>query len=180
MVIWTGGQNSLWMNTQIEPFNDANVRRAISLAVYNRDVLDEVLYEGAKVTTIYPFPLYPGLQAFADSPEVKALEEKYQPRKFDLEESAALMTAAGFTNGDDLWEKAGATVPATISGFEGIHADIVPLLVEMLRTAGFDAAIDFSNDAYNHMANGDPGLYMFGHGASEGSLCGLRTLPQPL
>ena len=158
--------NSLWMNTQIEPFNDANVRRAISLAV-NRDVLDEVLYEGAKVTTVFPFPLYPGLQAFADSPEVKALEEKYQPRKFDLEESAALMTAAGFTkNGDDLWEKNGATVPATISGFEGIHADIVPLLVEMLRTAGFDAAIDFSNDAYNHMANGDPGLYMFGHGAS--------------
>jgi len=158
--------NSLWMNTQLEPFNDVKVRRAISLAV-NRDLLDEILYEGAKITTIYPFPLYPGLQKFADSPEVKALEEKYQPRKFDLAESAALMTEAGFTkNGDDLWEKGGATVPATIQGFEGIHADIVPLLVEMLRTAGFDAAINFGTDAYNNMAEGVPGLYMFGHGAS--------------
>jgi ABC-type transport system substrate-binding protein len=158
--------NSLWMNTQIEPFSDVRVRRAISLAV-NRDLLDEILYEGAKITTIYPFPLYPGLQKFADLPEVKALEEKYQPRKFDLEESATLMTEAGFTkNADDLWEKDGATVPATINGFEGIHSDIVPLLVEMLRTAGFDAAVDFSTEAYNNMANGVPGLYMFGHGAS--------------
>jgi ABC-type transport system substrate-binding protein len=158
--------NSLWMNTQIEPFSDARVRRAISLAV-NRDLLDEILYDGAKISTIYPFPLYPGLQAFVDSPEVKALEEQYQPRMFDLDASAALMTEAGFTkNGDDLWEMNGATVPATINGFEGIHSDIVPLLVEMLRNAGFDAGIDFSSESYNNMANGVPGLYMFGHGAS--------------
>jgi peptide/nickel transport system substrate-binding protein len=158
--------NSLWMNTGIEPFSDVRVRRAISLSV-NRDQIDELLYEGAKVTTIYPFPLYPGLQKFVDSPAVKALEEQYQPRKFDLEESAALMTEAGFTmNGDGLWEKDGATVPAVINGFEGIHADIVTILVEMLRQAGFDASINFGTDAYNNMADGKPGLYMFGHGAS--------------
>jgi ABC-type transport system substrate-binding protein len=158
--------NSLWMNTQIEPFNDVRVRKAMSLAI-DRDTLDEILYEGAKITTIYPFPLYPGLQKFADSAAVKALEAKYNPREFNLDKSAELMTEAGFTkNGDGLWEKGGATVPATINGFEGIHSDIVPLLVEMLRTGGFDAAIDFSSEAYNNMANGVPGLYMFGHGAS--------------
>lgn len=158
--------NSLWMNTQLEPFNDPNVRRAVSLAI-NRDLLDEILYEGASVTTIYPFPLYPGLEAFVESPEVQALVEEYEPRKFDLDESAALMEGAGFTkNGDDLWEKDGATIPASINGFEGIHSDIVPLLVEMLRNGGFDAGIDFSSEAYNNMANGVPGFYMFGHGAS--------------
>jgi ABC-type transport system substrate-binding protein len=158
--------NSLWMNTQIEPYNDVRVRRAISLAV-DRDKIDEVIYEGAKIATIYPFPLYPGLQKFVDSPDVKALEEKYQPRKFDLAESEKLMTEAGFTkNADGLWEKDGKTVNATINGFEQIHSDIVPVLVEMLKTGGFDASIDFSTDAYTHMANGDPGFYMFGHGAS--------------
>lgn len=158
--------NSLWVNTQLEPFNDVRVRRAISLAV-NRDLIDEIIYDGAKITTIYPFPLYPGLQKFVDSPAVKALEEQYQPRKFDLAESEALMTEAGFAkNGDGLWEKNGATVPAVINGFEGIHADIVAVLVEMLRTAGFDSSTDFSSEAYNNMANGTPGLYMFGHGAS--------------
>ena len=77
------------------------------------------------------------------------------------------MTEAGFTkNGDGLWEKDGATVDATIQGFEGIHSDIVPILVEMLRNGGFDASINFGTDAYQNMADGKPGLYMFGHGAS--------------
>jgi peptide/nickel transport system substrate-binding protein len=158
--------NSLWMNTQLEPYSDPNVRRAMSLSI-NRDLIDEILYEGAKIASIYPFPLYPGLQAFADSPAVKALEEKYQPRLFDPAQSEALMTAAGFTkNGEGLWEKDGATIDATIQGFEGIHGDIVPILVEMLRNGGFDASINFGTDAYQNMADGKAGLYMFGHGAS--------------
>jgi len=158
--------NSLWMNTQLAPFSDPKVRRAASLLI-NRDQINEVLYEGAKIATIYPFPLYPGLKAFVDSPEVKALEEKYQPGKYDPEESAKLMTEAGFTkNGDGLWEKDGATIDATIQGFEGIHSDIVPILVEMLRNGGFDASINFGTDAYQKMSDGVPGFYMFGHGAS--------------
>ena len=158
--------NSLWMNTQLEPYSDVRVRRAISLSI-NRDVINDVLYEGAQIATIYPFPLYPNLQAFADSPGVKALEEQYQPRAFDPEKAAALMTEAGFTlNGDGLWEKDGQTVDATIQGFENIHGDIVPILVEMLRQAGFDAAINFGPDSYQNMADGKAGLYMFGHGAS--------------
>jgi len=158
--------NSLWMNTQIAPYNDVNVRRALSLAI-DRDKIDEVIYEGAKVATIYPFPLYPGLQAFADSPEVKALEKKYEPRKFDLAASSKLMTAAGFAkNSAGMWEKGGETVSAVINGFEGIHADIVPVLVEMLLAGGFDADVNFGTDAYQNMADGKAGLYMFGHGAS--------------
>jgi peptide/nickel transport system substrate-binding protein len=158
--------NSLWVNTQLEPYSDPNVRKAMSLAI-NRDLIDEVLYEGVGISTIYPFPLYPGLQAFADSPAVKALEEQYNPREFNPERSAELMTAAGFTkNGDDLWEKDGATVSMVINGFPGIHGDIVPVLIEMLRGAGFDADVNFGADAYQNMADGKPGAYMFGHGAS--------------
>ncbi|MDP8997805.1 MAG: ABC transporter substrate-binding protein [Pseudomonadota bacterium] len=158
--------NSLWMNTQIAPYNDAKVRRAISLAI-NRDVINDTLYEGAKIATIYPFPLYPGLQKFVDSPEMKALEAKLKPGLFDLDASAKLMTDAGFKkNGKDLWEKDGKTVNCTIQGFEGIHSDIVPVLVEFLIAAGFDAAVNFGTNAYQNMADGAPGLYMFGHGAS--------------
>ena len=158
--------NSLWMNTQAAPYSDPKVRRAMSLSI-NRDQINEVLYDGAKIATIYPFPLYPGLQKFVDSPAVKALETKYQPGKFDLDESAKLMGEAGFKkNADGMWEKDGKTVNATIDGFEGIHGDIVPVLVEMLRTGGFDASVNFGTDAYQNMADGKDGLYMFGHGAS--------------
>jgi peptide/nickel transport system substrate-binding protein len=154
------------MNTQSEPWSDANVRKAMCLTI-NRDVLDEIVYEGAKVATIYPFPLYPNLQKFADSPAVKALEAQYQPRKFDLAESEKLMTGAGFTkNSDGLWTKNGQTINATIHGFEGIHSDTAPVLVEMLRAGGFDANINFGPDAITKMGDGAPGLYHFGHGAS--------------
>ena len=173
---WTGNEspygyldwwpNSLWMNTQIEPYSDPNVRKAMSLSI-NRDQINDVLYDGAKIATIYPFPLYPGLQKFADSEAVKALEAQYNPGEFNLDKSAELMTAAGFVkNGDGMWEKGGKTINATINGFEGIHGDIVPVLVEQLRNGGFDAETNFGTDAYQNMADGKEGLYMFGHGAS--------------
>jgi len=158
--------NSLWMNTLVEPFDDPNVRRAIALMI-DRDVIDDIVYEGAKVSTEYPFPLYPGLQTFADRDDVQAFYEQYQPRKFDLEESAALMEAAGFAlNGDDMWERNGETINGTIQGFGGIHGDIVPVLEQMLLNGGIDASVNFGDDSYQQMADGAPGFYMFGHGAS--------------
>jgi peptide/nickel transport system substrate-binding protein len=173
---WTGTEspygyldwwpNSLWMNDKLAPYSDPKVRKAISLAI-NRDQINEVLYGGAKIATIYPFPLYPNLQAFADSPEVKAEEAKYEPGKYDLDESAKLMEGAGWTkNGDGLWEKDGKTFDATIQAFENIHGDIAPILAEMLRQAGFDSNVNFGTDAYQNMVDGKAGLYMFGHGAS--------------
>jgi peptide/nickel transport system substrate-binding protein len=157
--------NSLWMNTKLPPYDDPRVRRAMALTI-DRDTINSVIYEGAKIATIYPFPLYPGLQKFANSPAVKAMEEKYQPGKFDLAESAKLMQDAGFTlNGDKLWEKGGKTVSAVINAF-GVHSDIAPVLVEMLKNGGFDANVNFGNDAFQNAVDGKAGLYMWGHGAS--------------
>jgi peptide/nickel transport system substrate-binding protein len=158
--------NSLWMNDQHAPYSDPNIRKAMSLVI-NRDQIDQVLYEGAHISTTYPFPLYPGLKKFTDSPLVKAQEAKYNPGEFNLDKSAALMNAAGYKkNGDGLWEKDGKTINATIDGFESIHSDIAPVLVEMLKTGGFDAAVNFGTDANQNMIEGAPGLYLFGHGAS--------------
>jgi len=163
--------NSLWANTQQAPYNDPNVRRAMCDTI-DRNKINEVVYDGAKIATVYPFPLYPNLQKFADSDAVKAeftanASKAMQTGTADLAETEKLMTAAGFAkNSDGLWAKDGATVPAVIQGFEGIHSDIVPVLVEMLKAGGFDASVNFGSDAYNNMADGKPGLYMFGHGAS--------------
>jgi peptide/nickel transport system substrate-binding protein len=164
--------NSLWMNTSVAPFNDPNVRRAMCDTI-DRNQINDVVYDGAKIANVYPFPLYPNLQKFADSDAVKAAfaanaSNAMQTGTADLAETDKLMAAAGYTkNTDGLWaDKDGKTISAVINGFEGIHSDIVPVLVEMLKTGGFDASINFGTDAYTNMADGKPGLYMFGHGAS--------------
>jgi peptide/nickel transport system substrate-binding protein len=178
---WTGGAepngyldwwpNSLWMNTQLAPYSDPNIRRAICDTV-DRTQINNVLYGGAQIATVYPFPLYPSLQAFANSDAVKAAftanaSKAMQTMTADLDETTQLMTAAGYAkNSDGLWAKDGNTVNATIQTLGSIHTDIAPVLVEMLKAGGFDASANFGNDAYQNMADGKPGLYMFGHGAS--------------
>jgi ABC-type transport system substrate-binding protein len=158
--------NSLWVNTQLAPYDDVRVRQAMNRCV-DRDTIDEIVYEGAEIANVYPFPLYPGLQTFVDSPEVQALLAQYEPRKFDLDEAAALMTDAGFAlNSDGMWERDGDTVSAVINGFEGIHSDIVPILVEMFLNCGFDATVNFGDNAFQNMVDGEAGMYMWGHGAS--------------
>src|SRR5258706_8942580 len=131
--------NSLWSNTQQAPYNDVNVRRAMCDTI-DRSKINDIVYDGAKIATVYPFPLYPNLQKFADSAAVQAAfkanaSNAMQTGTEDLAKTDKLMTAAGFTkNGDGLWVgKDGATRPAVINGFEGIHSDIVPVLVEMLK-----------------------------------------------
>jgi ABC-type transport system substrate-binding protein len=101
-----------------------------------------------------------------DTPAVQALIEQYEPRKFDLEESAALMEGAGFAlNSDGFWEKDGETMSAVINAF-GIHTDLAPVLEEMLLDAGFDAVVNFGDDAFQNMVDGLPGFGLWGHGAS--------------
>jgi peptide/nickel transport system substrate-binding protein len=46
------------------------------------------------------------------------------------------------------------------------YADIAPLVVEMLQAGGFDVWFPFGVDAYQHIRAGQPGLYLYGHGAS--------------
>ena len=157
---------SLWVNTQLAPYDDARVRRAFSLAI-DRRKLDQLLFAGAAFATVFPFPLYPALQKFVDSPDVKALEAKYAPGKCNLAESARLMTAAGFVkNSDGLWARAGQTLNATVYGQFLNHADIAQILVEMFRQAGFDSSAYFGFDSYAKVIHGSPGLYLYGHSAS--------------
>ena len=77
------------------------------------------------------------------------------------------MTEAGFTkNGDDLWEKDGADR-------QRHHPRLRRHPQRHRAGPGGNAAerrlrrrVNFGTDAYQNMADGKPGLYMFGHGAS--------------
>ncbi|MEI8190766.1 MAG: ABC transporter substrate-binding protein, partial [candidate division NC10 bacterium] len=119
--------NSLWMNTQLEPYSNPDVRWAIN-HVIDRDTIDKVVFMGAKITSIFPYPEYPALKKYLDL--ARPLGDQMGVREFSLEKSAALMEKSGFTkDGEGMWVgKDGKRVNATIHGFESIHADIVPVL----------------------------------------------------
>jgi ABC-type transport system substrate-binding protein len=156
--------NSLYVNTLLDPYSNPDVRWAMNYAI-DRDTIDRVVYFGAKIATIHPFPEYPALRKYING--AKPISDKLGVRTFDLSKTAEKMTKAGFAkDADGFWVKDGKRVNATINGFEFIHSDIVPVLVEMLRKGGFEAAINFGNDAYQNMADGKPGMYIFGHGGS--------------
>ncbi len=157
--------NSLWCNTQLDPYSDPNVRWAVNNCI-DRDTIDKVVYLGAKISTIVPYPQYPALNKYLDG--AQPIADKLGVRTFDLAKSKERMTSAGYKqDSDGFWlGKDGKRIGGTIMGYESIHADIVPVLVEMLRKGGFESAIDFSNNVATEMADGVPGFYMFGHGAS--------------
>ena len=74
------------MNTQIEPFNDVRVRRALNHAI-NREQLVEVALQGYGTAQTSPI-LEP---VFGYSPQ--------EPYEFDLERARALLAEAGYPDG---------------------------------------------------------------------------------
>ncbi|NDE07170.1 MAG: hypothetical protein EBZ89_07240, partial [Chloroflexi bacterium] len=58
--------NSVWVNTQAEPWNDPEIRWALAYAIDNQGAVD-VAYEGAGQTTELPYPDYPALKPYKDS-----------------------------------------------------------------------------------------------------------------
>ncbi len=156
--------NSLWLNCEVPPYNDVEVRHAVNHAI-DRAQIVEIGYEGAGIPTELPFPQFPSLTKYIDA--AKPLLEKYPVNAFDLSKTEEIMTKKGFTkNGDGLWVGAdGNTLDATIYGFD-IFADYGPVLAEQLRNGGFDSSFQAPPDAGTRMADGSAKMFLFGHGGA--------------
>ncbi|HEY66178.1 MAG TPA: ABC transporter substrate-binding protein [Caldilineae bacterium] len=155
---------SLWFNCAEPPFNNPDVRWAVSYAI-DREQLVQVAYEGAGQATTVPFPYYPPLMKYIES--ISDLLEKYPTNKVDLAKSEALMKGAGYTkDSEGFWVDAdGNRVEAVIHGFP-IFADIGPIIAEQLRKAGFEASYTMPADSYTRMSDGTAKVMLFGHGGS--------------
>jgi peptide/nickel transport system substrate-binding protein len=157
---WPSG---LGFNCTTPPFDDPNVRWAISYAI-DRDALVKFGYLGAGVPTQLPYPAYPPLQPFVDA--AKDLLAQYPTNEFNLDKSAQLLTGAGFAKGGDgKWAKNGQTLSIPITTFS-VFADITPFLVTMLQNAGIDANFSMPTTFYNDISTGSAPAYVWGHGGS--------------
>ncbi len=154
---------SLYVNNELEPFSDPDVRWALSYFI-NRDQIIEVALAGAGSTYPLPLPSYPGLAPFVE--EISDLLEEYPTLEHNPEKGAALLEGAGWAkNGDGLWEKDGQTLDLDIGSF-AVMADIGPVVAEQLRQQGVNASFAMPPDFFDRFQQGEYRGALFGHGGS--------------
>jgi peptide/nickel transport system substrate-binding protein len=128
----------LSFNTEAAPWNDPNLRKAVSLII-DRTKMIAIAYEGTTTPSSTMFVQYGGMAPYIDA-IVKAgmgIDPAAHP-----DEGKKLIEAAGYTlNGSGIYEKDGKTLSVAIqvdtSTIEYIRSNNE--VVEELRAAGIDA-----------------------------------------
>src|SRR5215813_10995860 len=122
---------SLYVNNEKPPFNDKDVRWALSYFIDRQQII-EVGYLGANTVSKLPMPPYAPLLPYFDA--VKDLLAKYDTNEFAPKKGDSLLAAKGFKkDGDGFWADAqGKRLTLNIIGFGASGPAIGPVLVEML------------------------------------------------
>ncbi len=157
---------SLYANCSTEPFNDPDVRWALSYYLNRQQIID-VAYgeESGIVPTPLPMPQYPALTPYFDA--VKDLLDKYDTTAFDKAKGDQLLQAKGWKKGGDgIWvDPRGNPAKYEILGFEFL-SNIGPVVATQLKKAGFDVSWTMPPDALDRFPKGDYTLSIYGHGGS--------------
>jgi peptide/nickel transport system substrate-binding protein len=125
------GSDNVIMNHKRAPFDNVNVRRAISLAMDRQAFVQGVRHGGAKVgTTVMPRPF--GAWGLPDK-EMRGLPG-YRGSQPDKAESRRLLAAAGYGPGKPL------RVELTTRAF-AIYVDLASFVADQLRQVGVEATV---------------------------------------
>ena len=155
---------SLYVNNDVKPFNDKDVRWALSHYI-DRDQIIGVAFLGASQKSTLPLPPYPPLLPYFDA--VKDLLAKYNTSKFDPKAGDALLAAKGFKKERGIWtgpDGQPLTVPIISTGSFG--AALGPVVSEMLKRHGVQASLVLPPDFNNRFQTGDFVGSIYGHGGS--------------
>jgi len=138
-------------NGQKAPYDSADVRKAINFAL-NRDQIVDIAYEGSVPKAVLPFASYGGVTAYTS--QLQDLVDASGIAKSDSQKVASLLAAQKIAKGaDGTWAGAdGKPWPVTILMQQG--NPIGPVVVQQLKTAGFNAVFQAVSDAaYNDAVN---------------------------
>lgn len=157
----------LGFNTQVKPFDDPDIRWAMSYAV-DRDEIVEFAFQGFSQTAALPFPPYPGLQKYMTA--VGDQLQQYPTLKYDPSQTQAIMTRKGYTMGSDgLWTDAsGQKVSFQIVTFpqHPSATPVAPIITQQLKRNGFDASFLLPADFVSRITTGDAAAFLWGHGGA--------------
>src|SRR5438876_4864368 len=157
----------LGFNTQIKPFDDPDIRWAMSYSV-DRDEIVDFAFQGYSQTAALPFPPYPGLQKYMDG--VADQLQQYPTLKYDPSHTDAIMTRKGYTkNSDGLWvDGSGQKVSLQIVTFpqHPSATPVAPIVTQQLKRGGFDASFLLPADFVSRITTGDAVAFLWGHGGA--------------
>lgn len=156
----------LGVNTQVQPWNDPEVRWALSYAI-DRDELIQFAFQGMTTALALPYPNYPGIVKFQDG--VKDLLAKYDTTKYDPKQTDAIMTRKGYAKGSDgFWAKDGKSLALDIVTFPRHPSctPAAPIVTQQLRRTGFNASFQLPADFATRITTGAATGFIWGHGGS--------------
>jgi len=171
---WTGSESpygyvdwwphSLYVNHLREPWNDPNVRWALSYYI-DRDAIVEVAWSGSSEVTPLPLPSYPPLMPYFEA--TKPLLEKWNTLEYNPEKGDALLTAKGWTkDADGMWlDENGEKVSLPIVSFFDFTS-VGPVVVEFLKRGGIEASYSEPPGWFTPFSEGEYDGALFGHGGS--------------
>jgi len=149
----------LSLNCSEAPFDNPQVRRAISLAV-DRDKLVELAESGAGVPALHPFTPYEWFAPFIDPLDEMIAAKGYGTRAKPAE-VVEIMEAIGYRRDDEgMWiDAAGERVEISMFVPQWLKP-YAPPLTQQLRDAGFDAAFDTSPGLASLSQTGEQKAYL--------------------
>jgi peptide/nickel transport system substrate-binding protein len=155
---------SLYVNNDVKPFDDKDVRWALSHYI-DRDQVVSVAFLGASQVSSLPVPPYAPLQPYFDA--VKDLLTKYNTLAFDPKKGDALLATKGFKKQGGAWHGPdGQPLTVTIISTATFGAALGPVVSEMLKRHGVDASLSLPPDFNNRFQTGDYVGSIYGHGGS--------------
>ncbi len=155
---------SMYVNTSVAPFDNPDVRWALSLFIDRKQVV-EVGWSGANTVSKLPMPPYPPLQRYFDA--VGDLLKQYDTSEFNPEKGGKLLEKAGFTkNAEGKWMNA-AGEPLKLDAFVPDFLNGMGMVVvQQLKDQGIEVNPSNPPDMFDRFTKGDYQAAFFGHGGS--------------
>jgi peptide/nickel transport system substrate-binding protein len=153
----------LGLNTKRAPFDNIDVRWAISYSI-DRDEVIEFGFAGGQVAPPLMFPEYEPMKKYFAAAE--DLLVKYPTLENNPEKVVQLMTKSGFAkDGDGFWSKGGERLSFTIVTFpqHPSTTPAAPVVTAQLRRNGFDAKFVLPTDFVTRIISGEADAFIWGH-----------------
>lgn len=152
----------LYLNTTVRPFDDPDIRWALSLLVDRQQLITDA-FAGAGSPSATPFPAYPPLQWLTEG--IGDLLKTYRTADFNPSQAAALLQGKGWTKSPGGFWIDSQSRPLRID-IGGSREDIGMPIERLLRRQGIDVSYTHPPDADERFYQGNYVGHIEGHGGA--------------